>query len=260
MSKEFSRKDLKQQDEFLSTATQLMRWLLQRRKAIGLVLLLLVAVAAVLAGVRSYRARQEQNAAALLAVALRVYNSPIILEGEAEGAAEADEHSAAGHEHFASNTAKFEAAAAAFEPIVAEYGSNPSGRAAAFYLGASLSNLGRTEEALEALQGAARSSSPLLRAVASFRLGELYLAEARYDEALEAFAPLLDSTPTGFPAEEALAATARTHEAAGDRQAAMITYQRIVEDFPASAYAATAKTHAEELAASLGVDLGAESS
>ncbi len=260
MSKAFSRKDLKHQDEFLTGATYLAQWFIQRRKSIGLILLIVIAAVSVLLGMRSYRLRQEQDAAAMLAVALRIYNSPVVPETEGSIAvAEADEHGTGGHTHYPSLETKLEASVAALEPIVQEHPARPSGRMAAFYLGNALANLGQSDAAIAALEQAAKSSAPMLEAMARLRLGHLYVDLERYEYAVAAFRPLTENPPEGFPVEEALASKARAHEAAGDPQSAMLAYQRIVEDHPTSIYATVARTHAQELAASLGVDLDIES-
>lgn len=255
-----TRKEIKQQDEFLSAATRLTHWFMQRRKAVGLVALLILAAAAVVLGVHAYRDRQEQNAAALLAVALRVYNSPLAEDGvSTDGASSvADEHGAAGHRHFASDDEKFAAAVEALRPIVDEYASYPSGQAASFYLGTSLAQMGRLDEAEAALLQARRASAGFIQAMAMNRLGIQYMEQGRSDEAVAIFEELARRTPDGFPVEEALASEARAHEAAGDRQAAMVAYQRIVEDHPTSVYATLARTRVEELAAQLGVDVDAQ--
>lgn len=259
MPQHFSRKDLKRQDEFLSRSTQLAHWAMQRRKTIGLVLLVVVAIVSVLVGVRTYRQRQEQNAASLLAVALGVYSSPVTSDAAADTAGDADEHLAAGHRHFDTDAEKYEAAVEALRPVVDQYASYPSGRAAALYLGNSLAELGQMEEAEAALRQAAESGASLIRGTALQRLGDLYVQMKRYDDAVAVFDRLIDNPPATFPVEEALAAKARAQEAAGDVQAAMVTYQRLAEEHEGSVYAVPARTRAEEIAAQLGVDLDAES-
>lgn len=260
MAKDFSRKDLKKQDQFLSRSTQIANWALQRRKTIGLALLLVVTAVSVLIAVRSYRQRQEQNAAAMLAVALEVYDSPVTVEDSPEGqVAPADEHAVGGHRHFTTQQAKYEAVVEALQPIVNEYGSYPSGRAAAFYQGVSLAGLDRLEDAETALEAAAAAGSPIIRGTALLRLGELYVGDGRFEEAIAVFDRLASDPPASFPVEEALLAKARAFEAAGDSQAALIAYQRIAEQHGDSVYAAPARERAEELAAILGVDLDAES-
>ena len=259
MARDFSRKELKRQDEFLSTATRLLNWAMQRRRALGIAALAALAAVAVLAGLHSYRARQEQNAAAQLAVALRLYDAPVVTGGEEPAAAGADEHAARAHRHFPSEQAKYEAVVAALEPVVRTYGDTPSGRMAAFYLGSALAELGRGDDAVAAWLRAAEGSPPLVRAMARYRLAEYYLQEGRSQEALTLLGELVDRPPGGFPVQEALAAQARAYEAAGDRRAAMMTYEKLAEQHPSSVYAAPARRQAEELAAALGVDLSAES-
>ncbi|NKB89997.1 MAG: tetratricopeptide repeat protein [Acidobacteria bacterium] len=252
----FSRKDLKQQDDFQRGVTHFAGWLVERRRTIGLALLAVVAVGSVLAGVQAYRVRQEQNAAALFAEGMRVYQSAVIDMAGLDAAVA----SALGEgDSFASDEEKFTAAVAAFQPVVDQYGSQPSGRAAAFYLGISLIELDRGEEAIASLRAAAESGTPLIRAMSLYRLGTLLSDSDQHGEAIAVFEELADPAPEGFPIAEAMFAKARAQEAAGNTDAALTTYQRIADDDPASIYAIPARSRAEELAARLGVTLDAES-
>ena len=252
----FSRKDLKQQDDFQRGATHFVGWLVERRKTIGLVLLAGVAAVSVLAGVRAFQYRQEQNAAAALAEGLRIYAAPVIDSGGLDDAVAA---ALGGGESFGSESEKYEAAIAALEPVVQQHSGRPSGLVAAFYLASSLIQLERNDEAVVALETAAESNTPLIRAMSLYRLGTLLSELGRHDEALDIFDQLGETPPAGFPAEEALFAKARVQEAAGDGRAAIVTYERIADAGPASIYAQPARTRAEELAARLGVTLDAES-
>ena len=247
-----ARKDLKQQDEFQRGATTVASWLMQRRKSIGLVLLFIVAGLSVLAGIRSYRNRQEQNAAAMLAVALRAFNAPLT------GAPTTVPASVPPTPTYDTEEAKLEAAIPALRAVIGTYGTYPSGRAASFYLGTSLARLGRLEDAEASLRAGAQAAAPLPRAMSLLRLGELFAQQERYADAIGVFDQAISDPPDGFPVEEALTAKARTHEAAGDVQAAMLAYQRIVDNHANSVYAQLAKTRADELAAALGLDPDAE--
>jgi len=252
----FQRKDLKQSDNFQRTATHFAGWLVERRRTIGLGLLVVVAGVSLLAGLQAYRTRQEQNAAAMFAAAMRVYGSPVIdVEGlDAAVAAALTEGSSYGTEQ-----AKYEAAVAAFGPVAEQYGSQPSGRAAAFYLGASLIALERGDEAIAALRTASESGTPLIRAMSLYRLGTLLSDLGQHEDAVATFESLADPAPVGFPAEEAMFAKARAQEAGGDSSGAMVTYQRVATGDPGSIYAVPARARVEELAARLGVSLDAES-
>ena len=252
----FHRKDLKQSDDFQRTATQVVGWLVERRRTIGLGLLVVAAGVSLLAGMQAYRTRQEQNAAAMFAAAMRIYDSPVI---DVTGLDDAVAAALTEGSNYSSDHEKYEAAVAAFTPVVEQYGSQPSGRAAAFYLGASLIALERDEEAIVALRTAAEAGTPLVRAMSLYRLGTLLSDLGQHEEAVATFEALVDPIPAGFPAEEAMFAKARAQEAGGDTGAAMMTYQRVATGDPGSIYAVPARVRAEELAARLGVSLDAES-
>lgn len=247
-----ARKDLKQSDEFQRGAAAVVSWFMQRRKSIGLVLLFVVAGMSVLAGVRSYRGRQEQNAAAMLAVALQAFNAPIA------GVPTTVPASSPAAPTYDTEEAKLQAVIPSLQAVIDAYGSYPSGRAASFYLGTSLARLGRSEEAEANLRAGAQASAPLPRAMSLLRLGELLTEQERHADAIEVFEQVISNPPRGFPVEEALTAKARVHEVAGETREAMLTYQRIVDNHEGSVYAPGAKTRADELAAELGLDPTAE--
>ena len=247
-----ARKDLKKSDEFQRGATAALSWGIQRRKSIGLVLLVVVAGLSILTGVRSYRTRQEQNAAAMLAVALQAFNAQIA------GAATTIPASSPPGPAYESEEAKLEAAILPLQAVIDAYGTYPSGRAASLYLGTSLTRLGRLEAAEASLRDGAQAVAPLPRAASLLRLGGLFAQQERYADAIEIFDQTISDPPLGFPVEEALAAKARAHEAAGQPQEAMLAYQRIVDGYAGSVYAQLAKTRADELAATLGLNPDAE--
>ena len=287
-SQRFSRKDLKH-DEFVTTTSQITRWLMERRRRIGWGLLAVVVLISIVAMVQVYQQRQETSASALLAGAMEVYRTPLAEEpapppdtqpaatddggevaaepatGQTEAApgtttitVPADEHSAVKHIHFTTEAARYEAAREEFTPIVRRYGNTPSGRVASFYLGICESSLGNGEAAAVALQQAAGASQEIIATVALYRLGQLQVAEGQLDEAIASFDLLLARNSDAFPDDEALMSKARAQEAAGDRRGAMISYQRVVDDHPDSFSAADARTRVEELAVELGLDPNVE--
>ena len=78
-SHRFSRKDLKH-DEFVTTTSQIGRWLMERRRRIGWGLIAVVVLISIVAMVQVYQQRQESSASALLAVAMEVYRTPLTEE------------------------------------------------------------------------------------------------------------------------------------------------------------------------------------
>ncbi len=155
---------------------------------------------------------------------------------------------------FASESEKYLAAIARFEPIVERYEARPSGRLAAFYLGICQSELGNTEAAIVALTQAAGASEPLIAGMALYRLGQLELGVGNAEAAVEYFDRLLQLDGGFFPQEEALMAKARAQGDAGDRRAALATYQRVLRDYAGSYSEIEARTHVEEISAQLGLD------
>ena len=243
--KSFSRKDLKDQDKFASGASRFASWMLQRRRRLGLIALIVVAAASLLVGFLNYRQRQEGKAAAALAQALRLYAAPV-------GTAAPDD-TALSDVRFKTDEDRLAAAVTAFEEVSAEYGRYPSGQVATFYRGSTLAEQGRDDEAITVLDGLTNASVPLVRSVATYRLGQLYARTDRVDEALALFDRLSRDGATGVPTEEALAAKARAFETAGDLQAAMLAYQQISVEHANTSHAARARVRIEELAAELGL-------
>lgn len=72
-------------------------------------------------------------------------------------------------------------------------------------------------------------------------LGNLLLDRGREREALAQFDRYLDATPSGALVPEALYGRARALSAAGDRPEEQRAWQRLLRDFPASAYAPLAR-------------------
>lgn len=156
---------------------------------------------------------------------------------------------------FETLAAKNTAAIERLQPIVERYGSRPSGRLAAYYLGICESELGNTDAAIAALNRAVEADAPLISAMATFRLGQLELAAGNAEVALQYFDGLLERGDGLFPQEEALMAKARAHEEGGDSRAALAAYQRVMNEYSGTYAAVEARARAEELSAQLGVEL-----
>jgi tetratricopeptide (TPR) repeat protein len=156
---------------------------------------------------------------------------------------------------FGSLADKNNAAIERLEPIVERYGSRPSGRLAAYYLGICQSELGNTDAAIAALGQAVEASAPLISDMALFRLGQLELGVGNADAAVGHFDRLLEGGNRLFPLEEALMAKARAHQDGGDPRAALAAYQRVLNEYSGTYAAVEARARAEELSAELGVEL-----
>ena len=274
-------------------AGRVTHWLMERRRRIGWGLLAVALMVSVVLSLQLLRQRQEQSAAALLAVAMEIYRAPVVpptpdpvvtpvadgAEGAAQDAADAGSNAEGSGQdatdggsdaelpaedppptpeftglQFASDSEKYLAAIERFEPIVERYLGRPSGRLAAFYLGICRSELGDTEAAIVALTQAADASEPLISAMALYRLGQLELGVGNADAAVQYFDRLLVLDGGFFPEDEALMAKARAQRDAGDPRAALATYQRVLQDYAGSYSEIEARSHVEEISAQLGLD------
>ncbi len=261
-------------------------WLMDHGRRIGWALLAVALVVSVVLSLQFLRQRQEQSAAALLAVAMDIYRAPVVPPAPDpvatpvadDGAASPEDPTDAGGDaqvpaedppplpapevtglQFASESEKYLAAIERLEPIVERYSRRPSGRLAAFYLGICQSELGNTDAAVIALAQAADAAEPLISAMALYRLGQLELGVGNAEAAVEHFERLLQLDGGFFPPEEALMAKARAQRDAGDPRAALATYERVLQDFAGSYAEIEARTQVEEISAQLGLDPSVQS-
>jgi len=143
------------------------------------------------------------------------------------------------------------AAARSLEAVLARYPSAAMAPLGAYELGNarySERDWARARAAYEV--AAARTGSPTLRALARAGIGYAWEAERKFPEATGAFeAALSGLRPTSFYYEELLSDLARTQERAGQKDAAIATYRRLLKDLPRSARAPEIRTRLASLGA-----------
>src|SRR5262249_37937819 len=106
----------------------------------------------------------------------------------------------------------------------------------AFMLGNLRFTAGQYERARAAYQiTIARGGGGTMGTLARAGVGYAWEAEGKLPEATKAFETALAGlTPTSFYYEELLSALARTQERAGQKDAAIATYRRVLKDLPRS--------------------------
>jgi tetratricopeptide (TPR) repeat protein len=122
------------------------------------------------------------------------------------------------------------------ERVLGEYPSNLMAPQAAFMLGNLRFTAGQYERARAAYQIAiSRGGAGTMGTLARAGVGYTWEAEGKLPEAMKSFeAALADLKPTSFYYEELLSALARTQERAGQKDAAVATYRRVLRDVPRS--------------------------
>jgi tetratricopeptide (TPR) repeat protein len=237
------KKELREQikqDEFTSGIEQGMAWLGAHRDEVRIgagVIVVLLAAGGALAYFQGQRAREADRA---LRDALSTFEAPVA----SELATGADRPAG---QVFATAEEKYKTAAAAFEGVERRSGSSAAGLRAKYYAALSRIELGQmaeAEKALQELQGRGAGLEPELARVA---LAGLYRRSGQVDKAVEAYRGLATKPNANVPPDFALLSAAQTLEDAKRWGEARATYRRLVEEFPASVYAADARTRAEYL-------------
>jgi len=237
------KKELREQikqDEFTSGLEQGMAWLSAHRDEVRIgagVIVVLLAAGGALAYFQGQRAREADRA---LRDALSTFEAPVT----SELAAGADRPVG---QVFATAEEKYKTAAAAFEGVERRSGSSAVGVRAKYYAALSRIELGQMAEAEKALQEVQGRGAGLDAELARVALAGLYRRSGQVDKAVEAYRGLATKPNANVPPDFALLSAAQTLEDAKRWAEARATYRQLVEDFPASVYAADARTRAEYL-------------
>jgi tetratricopeptide (TPR) repeat protein len=235
------KKQIKE-DEIVSGFQKAAGWASQHAHEVKLVGGIVLVVAAAAAAFGFYAGKRRQDAAAAFAEAFAVWKAPVVAELPP------------GSEPppgltFASAQEKYKKAAADFEGIARRYPTLPAGRRAR-YLGAvariELGEFAAAESVLQELvaTGEARALEP---ALARLALADLHRRSGQLEKAIEAYRQYASDPNGAAPRDYALLSLGATQEEANKPADARASYQRLLEEFPASVYAPEARRRAEHL-------------
>ena len=239
------KKELRQQikqDEFATGLDQALGWVSRHRDELRIatgVGVVLVAAFGALAYFQSQRAREAERA---FVDAMAAFEAPVAAE-----LAPGSERP--GGQVFATAEDKYKTAAAAFEGVERRYGSLDIAARAKYYAALcriQLGQYGEAEKVLREVQG--RGGRGLLPDLARLGLGELFQRAGETDKAVEAWRAVASDPDTTLPRDYALWSLAGTLEDAGRFAAARAAYRELLAEYPASVYAAEARSRAEYLA------------
>jgi tetratricopeptide (TPR) repeat protein len=145
--------------------------------------------------------------------------------------------------------AKEEAALQKYKAAADAYPSSAAGIAARYHAAAMLSLLGRNSDAVKQYQEVLDrvGSSSLYGEMAKLGIADVDAASGQYDKAIATYNELASGKDGKLPVEGVLMQLARTYQEKGSAADARRTYQRIVDEFPQSPYAAAAKKEIDGL-------------
>jgi TolA-binding protein len=220
-----------------------------RRSALAIVVILVI-VGGALGGYFYWRSSTNARAEALLGESMTIMESPVT-EPPAPSAAgqPAPPPPAPQPGAYATEKAKFEAALTKFLAAANAYPKTNAGISARYQAAGVLVLLGRPEEAatrFEEVMDAAGQNSVYYEMA---RLGKVNaLAQAkRFDEAIKAYTDLSNNKESTVPPDAMLMQLGRTYLMAGKPQEARTTFRRLLDEYPASPFAAEAKREVDNL-------------
>jgi len=236
------KKQIKE-DEILSGFQKLVVWTGSHRDEARLTVGIVVVLGAVAAGVTWYTNHRHEEAALAFAEAFEVMSAPVT----ADQPAGADKPTGLA---FATAEEKYKLAAAAFEGIERRYPSLSVGQRARYFGAIARLELGESAAAETVLKDIAgrREAGALEPALARLALAELYRRGGQLDKAIEGYRQFAGDTTVPLPRDYALMSLATAQEEAKKPADARASYERLVQEFPASVYAAEARRRAEFLA------------
>ncbi len=243
MKKEL-REQIKQ-DEFATGLEQSIAWAGAHKDELRIGLGVAVVLLAAVGAVGYYQAQRSREADRALRDALTTYEAPVA----AEVAPGAERPSG---QVFATADEKHKTAAAAFEAVERRYGSSRVGVRARYYEALARIELKQYKEAEKQLQEVQSRGSGIEPELARAALADLYRRSGQVDKAVEAYRGLASNPSANLPRDFALLNAAQTLEDAKRYAEARATYRQLYDEFPASVYAAEARSRADYLQSAQG--------
>ena len=211
-----------------------------RGRAIAYGVIAVVVVAAVALGYVYWRGRMAGEADSALAAALAVSEAPVVAP-PAPGTPEATTPPTPQPGTYPTEAAKLEAALPKFLAVVDAHPGSAAATAALYHAAATLAGLGRLDEAAARYQQVIdRDRASIYAQMAELGLAGVHVMQGQLQQAITIYETLSSAADTRLPIDGVLVQMARAYASAGKAADATRVYQRIVDEFPQSVYAADA--------------------
>jgi TolA-binding protein len=233
------------QNEFAKQVARARTIVETRGRDIAMIGVVVVAVLLLAGGYSWWRQAQHNRASTALASALAVHEAPVVAPVAPEPGSPMPTPQPG---TFETGAARAEAALPLFLDAADRFPTTTPGVAARFHAAGLLASLGRFAEAQqryeEVIQHASRDS--IYGRTARLGLADVLVAQGQYDNAIAVYNELSRDSGSPIPLDGVLMQLGRAQAKAGHRDEAARTFNRIVEEFPLSAYAADARREMEE--------------
>jgi TolA-binding protein len=241
--KSIERHKLKE-DEFARSVARARQAMEARKRDITWVVVAVVAIVAGLGGYTWWKQSRAARANTALASALATYQMPVVPRAApAPGSPMPVQQPGT----FETERAKLEAALPRFIEAADAYPSTDAGVAARYHAASILASLGRHGEAEQRYQEVVdRAGGSIYGRTAKLGLADAQVAQGKYDNAITIYTDLSRDANSGLPVDGVLMQLGRAYAKAGKREDAARAFNRVVDEFPTSIYAADARREMEE--------------
>jgi TolA-binding protein len=241
--KRIERHKLKE-NEFARTVAHARHTLESRRSEITTTVIVLAVIAATAAGFLWWRSARNAHANERLAAALAVYQRPVVPPPPpAPGSPPPLPQPGT----FQSEQERLTASLPKFVEAANAYPTSDAGITARFYAAGILASTGRYGEAeAEYRRVVDQAGKTIYGRTARLGLAESQLAQGKYDEAIAIYTEMSRDGESTLPLDGILLHLGRAYARAGKKEDATRTFNRVVDEFPQSSYAAEARRELDE--------------
>ncbi len=229
MGRRITRKQLKQDDEFVSAAEWIFRWIADNRRQLMAAIGAVFAAAIVWWGVSAWMGSRTDDASLLLYRAVQTF----------EGDAAAGSLVPGGD---------VDAAEIEFQQVVESYGGSDQADMAKLYLARIALSRGQTEEARAIFVDLSqKNGNNVIGRLATLDLIDLRIASGQVAEVAGELESMIVGQDGGLPRDAALYKLGEVFVDSGDPERARTYFERLVEEFPESPYLMNARLRLNEL-------------
>jgi predicted negative regulator of RcsB-dependent stress response len=229
MGRRITRKQLKQDDEFVSAAEWIFRWIADNRRPLMAAIAAVCVAAVAWWGVNAWLSTRTDDASLLL------YHAVQTFEGDA----------AAGSLVPGGDV---EAAVTDFSQVVDSYGRSDQADMARLYLARIALSRGQTDEArLAFVELSQKHGNDVIGRLATLDLIDLRIASGQVAEVAGELEAMVVGQDQSLPRDTALYKLGEVYTASGEPDRARTYFDRLVEEFPESPYLMNARLKLNEL-------------
>lgn len=229
MGRRITRKQLKQDDEFVSAAEWIFRWVADNRRQLTAAICAVCVAALAWWGINSWMGSRTDDASLLLFHAVQAFEGDAVAGSLVPGG-------------------DIDAAEIEFLQVVDTYGASDQAEMAKLYLTRIALSRGQTDEARSALvELSLKNGDNVIGRLATLDLIDLRIASGQVAEVAAELEAMIVGQSEGLPRDAALYKLGEVFVSSGEPERARSYFERLVEEFPESPYLMNAQLKLNEL-------------